>query len=347
MSSVSLSFCIPTYNRCARVVELVQSILSCDVREIEVVVLDNASTDDTAAHLHAIADERLTVRRNESNMGALYNGLHALSMGHGDYVVCSLDKDSFDPEYIVEFQNILSENQSIACGYVEFNSLEVRRVDLLKKGFSAVQRVAYRGAHPTGCFFRREYLQEIDFLRRFSDPGLVGFFPLDLMLAELCMKGDAVVFHGPMFKPETQAMAARQKSFHVGGESKDAFYSPQCRLKTALNFVRHVQEMDLTVAQKSQLISDIFIRGISMATAGYRALLANPDLCAHYRLQVRIVGPIEFTKIGVWYYAAFHRAIWTALRWGFVNKMKLHAMIAIKVVLKGLQKIIKRLPGSA
>ena len=63
MDHIELSFCIPTYNRASSVCRLVADILSCRDSGIEVVVLDNGSTDDSLSLLQAIKmkDCRFTV----------------------------------------------------------------------------------------------------------------------------------------------------------------------------------------------------------------------------------------------------------------------------------------------
>jgi glycosyltransferase involved in cell wall biosynthesis len=56
-----ISVVIPTFNRADTISRAVRSILKQDTIETEVVVIDDGSTDDTAAVLAEIADSRLTV----------------------------------------------------------------------------------------------------------------------------------------------------------------------------------------------------------------------------------------------------------------------------------------------
>jgi glycosyltransferase involved in cell wall biosynthesis len=58
---MTVSVVIPTYNRAHTVLEAVRSVLSQRFRDLEVIVVDDGSTDDTAARLAAVPDPRLRV----------------------------------------------------------------------------------------------------------------------------------------------------------------------------------------------------------------------------------------------------------------------------------------------
>jgi glycosyltransferase involved in cell wall biosynthesis len=61
---IKLSFCIPTYNNSNSLFRLVNDILSFDSLQIEVVVLNNGSSDNTLEILHNINDDRLSIFDN-------------------------------------------------------------------------------------------------------------------------------------------------------------------------------------------------------------------------------------------------------------------------------------------
>ena len=72
MDKPKISYVLPTYNRVAWVGECIQSLLSQTVKEIEVVVVDDGSTDGTKELLDWFLskDERVKVIYNETNQGA-------------------------------------------------------------------------------------------------------------------------------------------------------------------------------------------------------------------------------------------------------------------------------------
>ena len=73
-----LSVCIASYNKAEITTNLVTSLLTCKNPELEVVVVDNLSSDDTIAQLDRINDERLRVICNKINIGGTPNIAAAL-----------------------------------------------------------------------------------------------------------------------------------------------------------------------------------------------------------------------------------------------------------------------------
>lgn len=61
-----VSIIIPTYNRRDMVIEAVESVLSQDYPEKEVIVVDDGSTDDTSERLFQHFDRRITLLRQEN-----------------------------------------------------------------------------------------------------------------------------------------------------------------------------------------------------------------------------------------------------------------------------------------
>jgi glycosyltransferase involved in cell wall biosynthesis len=65
-----LSVIIPVRNASATVVRLVKSFLAVDGIEVEVIAVDDASTDDSVELVSALGDQRVRVERLDANYGA-------------------------------------------------------------------------------------------------------------------------------------------------------------------------------------------------------------------------------------------------------------------------------------
>lgn len=72
MEPPKISYVCPTYNRVSWLAECIQSLRASTVKEIEIVIVDDGSTDGTDALLDWFlqVDDRIKVIKNEKNMGA-------------------------------------------------------------------------------------------------------------------------------------------------------------------------------------------------------------------------------------------------------------------------------------
>lgn len=305
MNSYNLSFCIPTYNRVQSVQRLVKDILSCPDPDIEVVVLDNGSTDDTLSVLREIKDERLFVYSNGVNRGALYNMVNVLNRGRGAYLVYSTDQDYVDHSKISKFKSFLLRHPDLACGYCRFDSRSENEFELFPKGYQSINNIAYRERHPTGYFFNNKLIKTVSLVERFSDYDFVDLFPLEFVFAELCLMGNGAIYHGNIFKPETGRNVVKHKSSTTNGKSSKAFFSPEARLKLAINYSKHIDTLQLGQHEKTLLAIDTFIDGLLSTTLGYKAILGNTDLCIHYYMEPRVIKTKELFDIGLNYYKQY------------------------------------------
>jgi glycosyltransferase involved in cell wall biosynthesis len=91
---------IPTYNRAALLKNCVASVFAQSYRNIEVLVSDNASTDDTLATLKSFDDDRLRVLTSPVNVGANNNWAKCVFEAKGDYLVLMADDNIPDPTFL-------------------------------------------------------------------------------------------------------------------------------------------------------------------------------------------------------------------------------------------------------
>jgi len=85
--SIKLSICIPTYNRAAFLGEALDSVIRQSTDEVEIVVSDNASTDNTEALVREYQARfaRIRYHKNPENLGSDRNFLKVVELGEGEY----------------------------------------------------------------------------------------------------------------------------------------------------------------------------------------------------------------------------------------------------------------------
>jgi glycosyltransferase involved in cell wall biosynthesis len=119
-----ITIAIPTFNRAALLKGCVQSALSQTYPNIEVLVSDNASTDDTTKVLRELCDKRLRVMRQETNIGLLPNWNACVAAAKGEYVVLVCDDDRISPWLLERCIDVLG-NQSQASIVVALSNVHL------------------------------------------------------------------------------------------------------------------------------------------------------------------------------------------------------------------------------
>lgn len=267
--------------------------------DIEVIVSDNCSSDDTVSSLNAINDNRLFIYQNENNQGSMLNVYNVLKKAKGKYVYFTTDKDFINGANINTFIFFLLQNNNISCGYCEYFPVRNAKDEIFLKGFDAISKVGYIGTHPSGYFFNKDMLESINYDTKFSDKDFIGEFGFDFILAELALKGNAAIFNQELTIPQTKHEAAKDKSLSIKGVDTNAFYTPTSRLNMTINHTSHINQLELSYDDKKKLIIDIFTRGLMNATVGYRFILKNVPICEHYYLEPRNINLLE-TLLTAW-----------------------------------------------
>jgi Glycosyl transferase family 2 len=95
---------IPTYNRAGLVRRALRSVLAQSYQNLTVSVYDNASTDATQSVIRELAekDSRIECYRNETNVGAVRNGLRALRSVRTPFFLFLSDDDVIFPEFLAD-----------------------------------------------------------------------------------------------------------------------------------------------------------------------------------------------------------------------------------------------------
>lgn len=106
-STPRVSVCVATYRGARYVREQIDSILVQLGPEDEIVVVDDASPDETWEVLHSIGDPRLRLHRNAANAGYVRTFERALTLASGDVLLLSDQDDVWTPEHVRLFADAL------------------------------------------------------------------------------------------------------------------------------------------------------------------------------------------------------------------------------------------------
>lgn len=114
-----VSIGIPVYNGAKYIAETLDSILAQTLTDFEVIVSDNASTDNTREIVEAYIakDSRIRYYRNESNIGAAPNYNRTFELSRGKYFHWNAHDDLIAPTYLEKCVAILEADPGIVLAH--------------------------------------------------------------------------------------------------------------------------------------------------------------------------------------------------------------------------------------
>jgi glycosyltransferase involved in cell wall biosynthesis len=105
-----VSVIIPTHNRAEFLEKAIHSVLNQSYTDFEILVCDDASSDDTRKVVEAISDERIRFIRYEQNRGVIRVRNEAISNSSGDYIAFLDDDDEWLPTKLEKQIAILGDS---------------------------------------------------------------------------------------------------------------------------------------------------------------------------------------------------------------------------------------------
>jgi hypothetical protein len=110
---------MPVYNGANYLAEAIESILAQTYEDLELVICDNASTDETPEICRAFAakDERIRLVRNPQNIGAGPNYNKVFRMSRGELFKIANHDDICEPTFIERCVEVLDSRPDVICAY--------------------------------------------------------------------------------------------------------------------------------------------------------------------------------------------------------------------------------------
>jgi glycosyltransferase involved in cell wall biosynthesis len=178
MQTPTVSFVVPCYNLAHFLPECVNSILSQTYANLEVLIMDDCSPDNTPQIAASFQDERVRYIRNDPNLGHLRNYNKGIALSRGKYVWLISADDYLRKPYITEkYVNLLDTHPNV--GYVicpglgVLDGVETRVLgayrsgghrDRIMRGHDFLKKLLHSNAVLTpSAMVRRECYEKISF----------------------------------------------------------------------------------------------------------------------------------------------------------------------------------------
>lgn len=117
MSPPKVSVIVPAYNQGPYVAEAITSVLDQTYQHWELIIVDDGSTDSTAAEVSQFHDERIKYF-NQTNRGVSEARNVAIAAAAGDYLAFLDADDLWAPEKLAAQVAVLEQNPALGASYV-------------------------------------------------------------------------------------------------------------------------------------------------------------------------------------------------------------------------------------
>jgi glycosyltransferase involved in cell wall biosynthesis len=216
------------YNEERFVRESLQALLQQDYPNLEIIISDNCSADNTAAICRELTagDERVRLVCQESNIGAAANSILVLNQARGDYFMWASGHDLWSPNLVTECVNMLEAHPSAAIAHAvsSWIGAEGQPLDKLSGaydtgGMNDISRffMAYWGnMHPILGMIRMDYLRRIPVIHECAGTD-------QLVLAELAFMGEFLLVttaHWSRRQPRDEESHKQKLKRYTGTEFK-------------------------------------------------------------------------------------------------------------------------------
>ena len=120
-----VSICIPTYNRAPLLAQAIRSVLGQTFQDFELLISDNASTDETEVVVKSFDDPRIRYIRNQTNLGQRANFNRCLQLARGAYLTVFPDDDIMLPDNIAAKAAVLSKHSRVGLVHSKYHVIDV------------------------------------------------------------------------------------------------------------------------------------------------------------------------------------------------------------------------------
>lgn len=125
MGRPAFSICIPNFNYARYIGETIKSVLDQTYPDYEIVVVDNASTDDSVEVVRSFASERIRLFQNEYNVGFAPNLDRAAMRAANPFIIMLSSDDLMRPTALEEYAHVLKRLGSTAEHALVVSSVDV------------------------------------------------------------------------------------------------------------------------------------------------------------------------------------------------------------------------------
>jgi glycosyltransferase involved in cell wall biosynthesis len=192
-----VSICIPTYNRSNKLKKTLESAVKQDYTNIEIIVSDNNSSDDTHKVVSSFKDNRIKYHKNTINIGMQGNFNKCADIAKGKFFILLSDDDLLKKNMVSELLECIESNPMIAFAYSKVHFIKGDKItdkhsQIAPNLETGMEFIEYnlqdmRAAFPSATIIRLEKIKAND-----GYPDILNATDFGLLL-EICLEKNCLV----------------------------------------------------------------------------------------------------------------------------------------------------------
>ena len=233
-----ISVIIPSYNHGKYISESIQSVLDQTYQNFEIIITDDASTDESVRVIENFSDDRIKLFKFEKNEGASVASNNCILNSSGEYIAMLSSDDIWFPNKLEVQVKYLEKHQEVAAVFANvkwinelgkniFNSnfpyRDVFKVENRSR-FEWLNHFFYKGnclCHPSSLV-RREVYNQVGLL----NPAFASIPDFDLWV-RICLQFDIHVLKQSLLKFRRMSDDTNASCDRVGNRIRNSFENKQ------------------------------------------------------------------------------------------------------------------------
>ncbi len=246
-----VSVCIPAYNNAGYIKETIDSILNQTYANLELIICDDKSKDDTVSVIEKIKDDRIKLYKNEKNLGMSGNWNHCLHKCSGEFIKLICADDMLMEDCLEKEVRALMEHPSavLAESDTQLFDLNGKPKGFYKRyktsGLTDGKKIARAGVFvknyfgaPLASTFRRSVLEQVGGF----DAWYTYILDYDFWVRLACL-GDVYIIHEPLnyFRVRNDSNTGEV----MAGDKTEAYVKEHYHLLRKFQKELHLSEADI------------------------------------------------------------------------------------------------------
>ncbi len=124
MQNPKVTVCLPTFNKARYLPAAIESVLTQEFHDYELLIVNDASPDQTEEIVRGFEDSRIRYVRNPQNLGLVENWNRCLNLAQGDYAIVFHDDDVMLPGLLRREVEVLDADPAVVLVHAAAQAID-------------------------------------------------------------------------------------------------------------------------------------------------------------------------------------------------------------------------------